>query len=106
MTNKLAWAMAGQKIILMVITPLSLPGTFSEVRNQFLAPLHQVYEQATTRRNCPAQSDWDWLTMGVDRVLANVRSGRDFLQTCQPFWKRELQVGPYFETLASGRRKK
>ena len=104
MTNKLAPAMVGQKIILMVIPPPSLPGTSSEVRNQFLAPLHQVYAQATTRRNCPAESDWDWLTKGVDRVLANVRSGRDFLQTFQPFWARELQVGPYFETLASARR--
>jgi len=37
-------------------------------------------------------------------VLANVRSGRDFLQAFQGFWPRELQVGPYFETLASARR--
>jgi hypothetical protein len=44
------------------------------------------------------------LNKGVDRVLSNVRSGRDFLQTFQMFWKREVQVGPYFETLASERR--
>ena len=41
---------------------------------------------------------------GVDRVLSTARSGRDFLQSFQEFWKRELQVGPYFETLASERR--
>ena len=76
----------------------------SAVRTQFLAPLHTVYHQATTRRNCPAESDWDWLMKGVDRVLSQARSGRDFLQTCQLFWRRELQVGPYFETLASARR--
>jgi len=80
-----------------------MPGT-SEVRNQFLEPLRAVYEQATTRRKCPAESDWDWLTKGVDRVLSTVRSGRDFLQTFQMFWRRELQVGPYFETLSSARR--
>jgi hypothetical protein len=40
----------------------------------------------------------------VERVLANVRSGRDFLQTFQMFWRRELQVGPYFEALSSTRR--
>ena len=85
----------------ILLPPLS--GT-SEVRNQFLEPLHTVYHQATTIRNCPAESDWDWLTKGVDRVLSNVRSGRDFLQTFQMFWGREVQVGPYFETLASERR--
>jgi len=88
----------------MAITPSPLPGASSEVRLQFLAPLRALYDQATTIRQCPAQSDWDWLTKGVDRVLANVRSGRDFLQTFQMFWSRELQVGPYFETLASSRR--
>ena len=87
----------------MAILLSPLAGT-SEVRNQFLEPLRKVYDQATTRRNCPAESDWDWLTKGVDRVLSNVRSGRDFLQTFQMFWRREVQVGPYFETLASARR--
>ena len=86
----------------ILLPPLS--GTSSEVRNQFLQPLLAVYAQATTLRNCPAESDWDWLTKGVDRVLSNVRSGRDFLQTFQMFWQREIQVGPYFETLASARR--
>ena len=84
-----------------MLSPLS--GT-SEVRNQFLEPLRAVYHQATTIRNCPAESDWDWLSKGVDRVLSNVRSGRDFLQTFQMFWRREVQVGPYFETLSSDRR--
>src|SRR5664280_2488427 len=88
----------------MVITRSPLPGTSSEVRHQFLEPLRAGYLQATTIRNCPAESDWDGLTKGVDRGLSNVRSGRDFLQTFQMFWTRELQVGPYFETLASPRR--
>jgi len=88
-----------------MVTMLSpLPGTSSEVRHQFLEPLRAIYAQATTIRQCPAESDWDWLTKGVDRVLSNVRSGRDFLQTFQIFWQREVQVGPYFETLASARR--
>jgi hypothetical protein len=69
-----------------------------------LPPLRAVFDQATTIRQCPAESEWDWLTKGVDRVLSNVRSGRDFLQTFQMFWSREMQVGPYFETLASARR--
>jgi hypothetical protein len=85
----------------MAIPPSPLPGTSSEVRHQFLQPLRTVFDQATRIRQCPAQSDWDWLTKGVDRVLANVRSGRDFLQSFQMFWSREWQVGPYFEALAS-----
>jgi hypothetical protein len=88
----------------MAITLSSLPGTASAVRHQFLEPLRAIYDQATTIRQCPAESDWDWLTKGVDRVLSNVRSGRDFIQSFQMFWSRELQVGPYFETLASARR--
>ena len=85
-----------------MLPPVS--GTSSAVRNQFLEPLRAVYRHATSLRNCPVESDWDWLTKGVDRVLANVRSGRDFLQTFQMYWEREVQVGPYFETLASPRR--
>jgi Transposase DDE domain len=88
----------------MAITLSPLSGTSSEVRHQFLEPLRAVFDRATTIRKCPAESDWDWLTKGVDRVLSNVRSGRDFLQTFQMFWSREIQVGPYFETLASARR--
>ena len=44
------------------------------------------------------------MTKGVERVLSNARSGRDFLQSFQMFWHREVQAGPYFETLASPRR--
>jgi len=74
------------------------------VRQQFLQPLRAVFGQATTRRACPAESDWDCLTKGVDRVLSTARSGRDFLQSFQLFWSRALPVGPYFGMLASPRR--
>ena len=87
----------------MAINPSSLSGT-SAVRNQFLEPLTEVFSQVTARRNCPVESDWDWLLKGVDRVISNGRSGRDFLQTFQMFWPQPMQVGPYFETLASDRR--
>jgi hypothetical protein len=46
----------------MAITLSPLPGTSSEVRHQFLEPLRAVYLHATTVRQCPAESDWDWLT--------------------------------------------
>ena len=73
----------------------------SAVRNQFLEPLTAVFSQVTARRKCPVESDWEWLLKGVERVLSSGRSGRDFLQTFQLFWRQPMQVGPYFETLAS-----
>lgn len=74
------------------------------MREQFLQPLRAVHAAATTVRQCPVESDWDWLVKGVDRVIGNGRSGRDFLQTIQEFGRSPLPVGPYFETLASARR--
>ena len=85
----------------ILLQPLS--GT-TTVRNQFLQPLHELHTQALTLRKCPVESDWDWLQKGVERVLANVRSGRDFLQTFQAFWEQPMAVGPYFDKLASPRR--
>jgi hypothetical protein len=87
----------------MAINLLSLSAT-SAVRNPFLEPLLTVFAQVTARRQCPVESDRDWLLKGVDRVLANTRSGRDFLQSFSPFWAQPMQVGPYFEKLASPRR--
>ena len=75
----------------ILLEPLS--GT-TTVRNQFLQPLHELHTQALTLRKCPVESDWDWLQKGVERVLANVRSGRDFLQTFQAFWGQPMAVGP------------
>ena len=77
----------------MAINPSALSGT-SEVRNHFFQPLTEVFTKMTARRNCPVESDWDWLLKGVDRVIANGRSGRDFLQTFQMFWPQPMQVGP------------
>jgi hypothetical protein len=76
----------------------------SAVKNQFLQPLLAVFAQVTSQRKCPVESDRDWLLKGVERVLSNGRSGRDFLQSCAPFWPQVMQVGPYFEKLASPRR--
>jgi hypothetical protein len=88
----------------MATTLSSLPGTFSEMRTMFLEPLRAGCRHATTIRRCPAESDWGWPTKGVDRVLSNLRSARDLLQTFQTFWSREVQVGPCFEAPASQRR--
>jgi len=77
----------------------------SAVREQFLQPLKAAYALTRTRQ-CPAESDWDWLLKGVERVLQNCRSGRDFLQSCAPFGTTPLTVGAYFNKLSSSRRLK
>jgi hypothetical protein len=87
----------------MAINPSSTSVT-SEVKNQFLQPLLTVFAQVTSQRKCPVVSDLDWLLKGVERVLSDRRSGRDFLQTFAPFWRQPMQVGPYFDKLASPRR--
>ena len=92
MANKLALEVAAPKIILRAIMLSPLSGT-SEVRNQFHEPQRVVYDQATTRRKCPAEADGDWLTKGVERVLSNVRSGRDFRQTFLMLWTRDSTWG-------------
>jgi hypothetical protein len=75
----------------------------SAVQQQFLQPLQAAFALTATRQ-CPTESDWDWLVKGVERVLNNGRSGRDFLQTFQLFWAQPLTVGAYFDKLASARR--
>jgi hypothetical protein len=77
--------------------------TDSAVRQQFLQPLQAAYVLTATRK-CPSESDWDWLVKGVERVLNNGRSGRDFLQTFQMFWPQPMGVGAYFDNLSSPRR--
>ena len=76
----------------------------SEVRDQFLQPLREVYSHAKRTRRCPVHSDLGWLEKGCERVLCNVRSGRDFLQTFATMWSQAMPTGVYFDTLASGRR--
>ena len=75
----------------------------SAVRRQFLQPLQAAHALTATRK-CPSESDWDWIVKGVERVLNNGRSGRDFLQTFQLFWPQPITVGAYFDKLASPRR--
>lgn len=81
------------------------PTIVSAVQEQFIQPLKAAYARTRTRQ-CPAESDWDWLLKGVERVLHNCRSGRDFLQSHQPFWDNPLTVSAYFNKLSSSRRLK
>ena len=81
------------------------PTLVSAVQEQFIQPLKAAYALTRTRQ-CPAESDWDWLLKGIERVLHNCRSGRDFLQSHEPFWDNPLTVSAYFNKLSSRRRLK
>ena len=76
--------------------------------NLFLEPAVKLLEQAKHARSCPELSDKLWLEMGVSRVLADVRSGRDFLQEWAMAHDHEdtVSVSLFFETLKSSRRGK
>ena len=72
----------------------------------FLGPAVSLLKQAKHTRSCPGLSDRLWLEMGVNRILADVRSGRDFLQEWAMANGHEDAVGVslFFETLKSSRR--
>lgn len=72
----------------------------------FLEPALSFLKDAKHARSCPELSDQLWLEMGVSRVLADVRSGRDFLQEWAMANNHEDVVGvsSFFETLKSERR--
>ena len=72
----------------------------------FLEPAVSLLTQAKHTRSCPELPDRVWLEMGVSRVLADVRSGRDFLQEWAMAHDHEdaVSVSLFFETLKSARR--
>ena len=75
----------------------------SALHTHFFGPLFSLLPKLKTFRSCPKVSDADWLQLGICRVMENVRSGRDFLQSMQA--KLRLpSVGRFFLLLQSKRR--
>ena len=89
-----------------------LPSYFSHslisnpsVLEQFLAPvLHVLHDYTRGGFDCPAITDEDFLRLGCLRVLAQVRSGRDFIQQQQEVFDRDLKRASFFNLLHSSRR--
>lgn len=56
------------------------------------------------RRHCPEFSDDDYIESGVGRVIADVQSGRDWVQRLQMWMNSRLSVSNFFHSLRSPRR--
>jgi hypothetical protein len=66
--------------------------------------LADLWPRLQSTRLCPELSDFDFLRLGVQRVLSQAKSGRDFLQTHAAGGGSPITVSHFFETLKSERR--
>jgi hypothetical protein len=57
-------------------------------------------------RACPEMNDINFIRFGLMRCIANVSSGRDFLQTADNVHDEHLPLSTYFNSLKSARRRK
>ena len=76
----------------------------SPVAERVLAPLAEILPKLQTTRECPELPDEDWLTIGVLRVLHEVKSGRGFLQEVGAHLPNCPDFNHFFATLRSERR--
>lgn len=76
----------------------------STVYNRLLEPALELIARCPSARACPEFSDHSWVSLGVQRVLHEARSGRGFLQTHGAFQTYCPDVSHYFQTLKSARR--
>lgn len=72
--------------------------------DQFFAPADEALKQTAHRRVCHTLPDDQWLRMGVERVLGDFRSGREFLQQWNLQRNSGIGVVHFFDTIASARR--
>ena len=75
-----------------------------EFAENFFAPLNAALDSLTATRSCNKHTDLDFATEGVLRVLAQARSGRDFLQQRLGLGSSDWMVSHYFKSLKSSRR--
>jgi len=78
--------------------------TVDSVPARFFQPLHDIWSKLQSTRECDSLADFDFLKLGVHRVLSQARSGRDFLQTHQESGGQAVGHSLFFETLKSSRR--
>ena len=72
---------------------------------QILAPVEYVMENYSRLiRDCPGIPDRDFVRLGFQRNLSQVRSGRDFLQQQREVFDTEIQRSSFFDSLHSRRR--
>lgn len=74
------------------------------VYDYFFRPLFNILAQASNVRSCPQISDYDWMEVGLARVLGSFTSGRDFLSQSLSSKVSEIKKASFFEGLKSKRR--
>lgn len=74
------------------------------VRDQYFAPALQALNAAQHRRNCREYTDESFIISGISRVVAQVQSGRDWVQRLQAVLLPSITVSTFFQALRSRRR--
>lgn len=70
----------------------------------FFKPLPPCIEASAHARQCPSLTDFDWLKLGVTRVIGDHPSGRAFLQQALGLGRNAPTHQHFFESLKSARR--
>lgn len=74
------------------------------VFDRLFLPLFKALDRSGSQRKCPGYTDKDYLVGGVRRVLAQVRSGRDWVQAAREKMQFGVTVTSFFQSLRSRRR--
>lgn len=74
------------------------------VRDRFFLPAIQALNTAKHRRNCREYTDESFIISGISRVVAQVQSGRDWVQRLQVALLPSITVSTFFQALRSRRR--
>lgn len=75
------------------------------LKDKLFAPLLSALSRARKFRICSGYSDNEHLSSGIQRVLENVSSGREWVQSLQLKFNLNLSVSNFFSALRSSRRK-
>lgn len=74
------------------------------VFDRLFLPLFEALDRSRFQRKCPGYTDKDYLVGGIRRVLAQVRSGRDWVQAAREKMQFGVTVTTFFQSLRSNRR--
>ena len=74
------------------------------VRCRFFHPVEEALRDLSSTRSCPKFSDEEFIASGIGRVVADVRSGRDWVQQLRMWMDSRLTVANFFNSLGSQRR--
>lgn len=78
--------------------------TTDTVYRRLFTPMFSALTRAKHRRQCPEYTDAEFLVCGVRRVIAQVQSGRDWVQRIRTELITGVTVATFFQSLRSKRR--